>query len=96
MPNVVLESMAAGCPVIVSDVEGSRDLIEPGRTGWLFARDSIAELQHRLREALDDPHLGRSLANAAQLVVSQRFTWESVTRFYAALYCQLADQDRGC
>ena len=35
MPNVVLEAFAAGKPVIATDVEGVRDLVEPGASGWI-------------------------------------------------------------
>ncbi|MFO0889206.1 MAG: glycosyltransferase [Isosphaeraceae bacterium] len=35
MPNVVLEAMAAGLPVVATTVEGTEELVVPGETGWL-------------------------------------------------------------
>ena len=35
-PNVVLEAMSAGLPVIVSDVSDLKKLITPGKEGWVF------------------------------------------------------------
>ena len=35
LPNVIMEAMAAGVPVVASDIPGNRDLIVPGETGFL-------------------------------------------------------------
>ncbi len=48
---VSVEAMASGLPVIVSDVGGARDIVEPGRTGWLIqptAADTLAAIEHAL------------------------------------------------
>lgn len=35
LPNAVMEALASGLPVVVTDVGGIRDLVEPGRSGWI-------------------------------------------------------------
>src|SRR5690606_28347096 len=52
MPNVILEAMAAGRPVVATAVEGSRELVVPGRTGWLAAPEDVESLAGALGEAL--------------------------------------------
>ncbi len=53
---VVSEAMGAGTPVIASDAAGAAiDLVEPGKTGWLFKNGDAAELARALKEATDDP-----------------------------------------
>ena len=53
---VVTEALAAGTPVIASDVGGAAvDLVQPYRTGWLFRNGDAADLQRVLIEATADP-----------------------------------------
>ncbi|NNM88696.1 MAG: glycosyltransferase family 4 protein, partial [Phycisphaerae bacterium] len=53
---VVSEAMGAGTPVIASDACGAAiDLVEPGKTGWLFANGSVEDLQRVLKAATDNP-----------------------------------------
>jgi glycosyltransferase involved in cell wall biosynthesis len=40
-PLVAMEALAAGIPVLGSDLGGLRELIEPGRTGWLLPFDDV-------------------------------------------------------
>ena len=48
MPNVVLEAMAAGLPVVATDVEGVRDVLVDGETGVLAKRESAESLSRKL------------------------------------------------
>lgn len=91
MPNVVLEAMAAGLPVVASRVEGTRELVKPGETGLLVAPGSAAELENALTRILQEPTLAMSMANAAQELVTTRFTYNSVVTGYENLYAKLLD-----
>lgn len=44
LPNVVLEAMGHGLPVIAPDVGGIREAVHPGRTGWLIASQSDEDM----------------------------------------------------
>ncbi len=55
MPNVVLEAMSAALPVVASAVEGTEDLVETGRTGWLVPPGDRAALASALIDAASDP-----------------------------------------
>jgi glycosyltransferase involved in cell wall biosynthesis len=54
MANVMLEAMAAGVPVVASDISGVRKAIGPGETippaGWVFPSGNYRDLADRLRE----------------------------------------------
>ncbi len=53
---VISEAMGAGTPVIASDACGAAiDLVEPGKTGWLFTNGSADDLQRVLKAATDNP-----------------------------------------
>ena len=51
-PTVVGEALACGVPVIASDVGGVRDVVIPGRSGWLVSPGDDAGLRNAITEAL--------------------------------------------
>lgn len=89
MPNVVLEAMAAGCPVISTKVEGVVELIEPNRNGWVVAPENPAALASAVIGCLANPETARRYAAESQTIVSEKFTHERSLAKYDALYRQL-------
>jgi glycosyltransferase involved in cell wall biosynthesis len=55
MPNVVLEAMAMGCPVIATAVGGSKELVRHGETGLLVPPADPAALANALLELATSP-----------------------------------------
>lgn len=69
----LLEAMACGLPVLVSDIEGNREWIEPGWSGWLAASpESFAEGMLR---AASSALLRRGVGAAARRTAEQRADW---------------------
>jgi glycosyltransferase involved in cell wall biosynthesis len=89
MPNVVLEAMAAGLPVVATRVEGTSELITDGETGMLMSSHSSDELATRLAALLSDPVRRQAFASAAQSLVSERFAWDAVVAEYTRVYRRL-------
>jgi glycosyltransferase involved in cell wall biosynthesis len=72
MPNVVLEAMAYGKPVIGSDLGGVAEVIKDGKDGLLFKPGDAASLRDRLEETAADDGLVRRMGMAArEKVVSE-------------------------
>jgi glycosyltransferase involved in cell wall biosynthesis len=89
LPNVVLESMAAGVPVIASRVGGIPEIVCDGTTGLLVApgdEDGIASAMERL---LTSPSLWRECSHRALELVNARFRIEDLAREYELLYADL-------
>ena len=84
MPNAVLEAMACGLPVVASDVDGNRDAIVDGETGFLVR--SERELLERCQLLVDDPGLRRRLGSAGRERVRRRFSRESFLSALSGLY----------
>ena len=83
-PLKILESMAAGVPVVASDLPAVRELITDGVTGTLVAPDRPGELARAIRVLLDFPERRAALGAAAREHVASHLTWEaSVTRLDA-------------
>lgn len=86
-PQVILEAMAAGLPVIASDLPAHRDIIQHGSTGWLV--HNAAEFADALR-ALEDPNLNRSVGEQARNWVANHVgTWDDCVRRYNSAYRRL-------
>jgi glycosyltransferase involved in cell wall biosynthesis len=89
LPNVVLEAMAAGTPVVARAVEGIRDLVVNGKSGVVVPLSGEPQLAEAIRGALGSPERARAMAIEAQRIVQERFTWSSVAADYERLYAQL-------
>jgi len=86
MPNVVLEAMAAGRPVVARVVEGVSDLVEDGVTGWLVGDDQISSLAAALERLLDDRGGAELMGARGQLKVSGEYSIEAMVAGYEALW----------
>ncbi|MBM4020036.1 MAG: glycosyltransferase family 4 protein, partial [Planctomycetes bacterium] len=74
-PNVLMEAMAAGVPVIASDVAGVRDLLEDGRAGVIVPPGDAAALAAAIRRLWNDEAARRRLAAAGRDAV-RKYAWE--------------------
>ena len=94
MPNIVLESMAAGLPVVVSRVEGADELIRDCVSGLLMEPGSVAELELRIESFLTDSELSASLSKSAQETVKRGFVFGEMVSAYEQLYSRLLGLSR--
>ena len=96
-PLKPLEAMAQGRVVLASDVGGHRELIEHGRTGFLFRHDDTEDLARCAVQALADPAaLAQIIANGRAFVEGER-NWTASVRRYGAVYQRAlaSARDRG-
>jgi len=85
MSLAVLEGMAAARPVVASDSEGMRSLIEHGRTGLLSPPGDAQGLAGAIRRLSDRPDLARRVALAGRRMVERHFSAQQAARRYEAL-----------
>ena len=91
-PVSVLEAMAAGTPCIVSDVAGSRDLIQHGKTGLVFKPEKVDALADCMREFISKPSYPKEIAERALDKVYATYTIEKEVQKFEALYKKLMKQ----
>lgn len=89
LPNVVLEALALGRPVVATDVGGVRELITAGQTGWLVPPADPGALAGAITEALDDAPRARALAEAGRRRVAASFSFSGQAKRFADLAPEL-------
>ena len=82
---VLVEAMAAGVPVLASDLDAFREVLDGGRVGALFPTGDVTRLGEALCALLDDPARRDALHAAASAWV-RRFDWDTVTSDLLAVY----------
>jgi phosphatidylinositol alpha-mannosyltransferase len=82
---VLLEAMAAGTPIVASDLEAYRRVLEDGRLGVLTPIGDAASLVEAIDRLLGDSDRQRELVDAANLAVA-RYDWSVVTRQILRVY----------
>ncbi|MBI4736158.1 MAG: glycosyltransferase family 4 protein [candidate division NC10 bacterium] len=85
-PVALIEAMAAGVPVLSTDVGGVSDLIVHGETGWLVPAGDPPALARAIEVLLADPALRHRLAVAARPVALERHDVKGLIRRMEALY----------
>jgi L-malate glycosyltransferase len=89
LSNTLLESMAAGVPVVATHVGGNPEVVEHGETGFLVPPRDPASLAHAICLLLDDRERARRLGQAGRQRVAQHFSLEKMVRDTERLYLEL-------
>ena len=82
---VLAEAMAAGAPIVASDLDAFRRVLRGGQAGELFENGSAAGLAEAAARMLDDPARRATLAEAATLAVRD-YDWQVVARDVLRVY----------
>ena len=82
---VILESMAAGVPIIASDIDAYCELLSQRRTGLFFRKGDPQDLGRAILELAANSELRLQMAKNASIAV-QTYDWEHVAEKYLTLY----------
>ena len=85
-PNVVLEAMSVGLPVVATDVGGVRGFVERGAGGELVRPGDERELAHALAGWLESPPRRAAAATHNRRVVRERYSWRASARALVDVY----------
>ncbi len=91
---VALEAMASGCPCIVADTGGLREVVPHEEAGLRFRAHDPEALAEMAIRVLSDDELGRSLVAEAYEHL-RRFDWGDVAEQTAAVYADLVGAELG-
>lgn len=85
----ILEAMAAGVPVVATDIPGTRELVRPDSTGYLVPLGDRAGIARETNRLLGDAELAKRLGDAGRQRALNEFSEEKMLRGYEALYSEL-------
>lgn len=92
MSNVILESMAAGKPVVATRVGGNPELVLEGVTGLVTAPADPEALAAAILTLLRNPGAARAMGAAARELVAREFTVATMVRKHECLYRSMMDE----
>ncbi len=92
--NAILEYMAAGLPVVATDVGGAREAIVEGETGFIVSSGDEEQMAARIVELLSDEDRARAMGARGKAIVFEKFGKEHHLRNTLELYEELLAQRR--
>ena len=87
-PNVILESMACGVPVIATDVSDNSMIIPDGKTGFIVPLGNQNILAEKIIELIENNELRKSFAETARDWVEKEFSTTSLAKKTETVYLQ--------
>jgi glycosyltransferase involved in cell wall biosynthesis len=86
LPNVLMEAMACGLPVVTTPVSGIPEIIKDGQNGALVPPDNAEALANAIERISSNRTLARNLGRAGRLTVLERFDGDKTAMELAALF----------
>jgi phosphatidylinositol alpha-1,6-mannosyltransferase len=93
MSIALLEAMAAGLPVVVTDTGGTAELVREGVNGHIIPWADVQALTNALATLVRDKHARERMGNESQRIANQ-FGWPAIVQEYVKLCTQIAAQSR--
>jgi glycosyltransferase involved in cell wall biosynthesis len=88
LPNVILEAMASGLPVVASGISGIPLAVVEGETGWLMPEGNAAALGEALKRLGGDRALRQRMGEAGRRKAQAELTWDTVAARYRQAYLE--------
>jgi glycosyltransferase involved in cell wall biosynthesis len=88
--GALLEAMALGLPVVATDLEVTREVVDEGRSALLFPKESIEGLTTAVTSLLEDRGRARRFGERGRAIFEERFTLERSTERMVELYKRVA------
>jgi glycosyltransferase involved in cell wall biosynthesis len=92
MPGSVMEAMAAGLPVVGTDVAGTQELVVDGVTGYLVSAKNPQQFATRLQRLLVNPGLRTQMGEAGRKRIQEHFSLTAMVRQHEEVYTRFVQE----
>src|SRR5581483_7522569 len=89
---VLLEAMAAGTPIVASNIEGFADVVSHKSDGLLVPPEDVEALAAALLKVIQDQDLRESMGRAGA-AKAERYSWEHVSQRVLDFYGEILGQE---
>jgi len=86
LPKSLLEALAAGRPIVATDVPGCREVVRPGANGLLVPAKNTMALADALQSLIEDPGLRKTMGEAGRRLAEREFSLGKVVAAHLDLY----------
>jgi glycosyltransferase involved in cell wall biosynthesis len=86
IPRCLMEAMAAGIPIVASDIPGCRNLVDGSTTGLLFPVGDERALRDRVVELSESPDRRAAIVDVARRFIETKFSCVRMANEYESLY----------
>jgi glycosyltransferase involved in cell wall biosynthesis len=93
-PNVLLESMACGVPVVATNVSDNSYVVKEGETGFLVEVGDVAKMAGHIQTLLENETLRRKMGQNARDWIQERFSIEQQVRKIESVYLEALNGKR--
>ncbi|NQT04791.1 MAG: glycosyltransferase family 4 protein [Dehalococcoidia bacterium] len=77
LPHTVIEAMNCSVPVVATNIRGTNEAIDDGRTGLLVSLDNEEGFANQIGRLFEDRQLSKQLVKKALAAVAEKFSWEN-------------------
>lgn len=89
LPRTILEAMAVGKPVVANAVDGTKEIVQPDKTGYLVEPFQINKMAEYVVKLLNDKNLRNQFSNYAKQCLGQTFDIDYMVHQQEELYNSL-------
>lgn len=86
LPYTCIEGLAAGLPLIVSNVGGNQETVIEGKNGFLIEKNNTADLTYRLNQLISREDLIESMGKNSRILFESKFANKIVSQLLAKAY----------
>jgi glycosyltransferase involved in cell wall biosynthesis len=86
LPNVLMEALASGTPVVTTAAGGILSVVDDGVTAFVVPERDSTAIAACIGRIVEQPALGRQVGAAARRLVDDRFGWDRAAERFEAAY----------
>ncbi len=94
LPNVLLEALASGIPVIATNVGGIPEIIQNEKTGLLIRPKNVQDLISSLSYLIEEENLRNTLSKNGLQFIKQNFSWDSLVNKIETIYNHIQNNQK--